>query len=340
MTTLIERNTTIPTKKQETFTTAADNQTQVEIHILQGERPMAKDNRSLGRFNLVGIPSAPRGVPQVDVAFDIDANGILHVSATDKATNKEQKITITASSGLSKDEVDNMVKEAESHAGEDKSRKELIEVRNQLDSLVYSTEKLVNENREKLAEADVKAIEDALAEGKKALEQDNVEEIKKAMENITQASHKVAEVLYKQTPPEGGAPGEALRAEPVRVMWSKVVEEEGDVSRCRGGRGGGEVERLMRALHARSLALLRTFHARSQIRRWLWANCPLDTGSSDTAIMEWEGSRRSGHAGYRGLKEQVHPKGTEGTGGGGRGEQEPKPLLPRRGAYLSLLCKK
>ena len=233
MTALIERNTTIPTKKQETFTTAADNQTQVEIHILQGERPMAKDNRSLGRFNLVGIPSAPRGVPQVDVAFDIDANGILHVSATDKATNKEQKITITASSGLSKDEVDNMVKEAESHAGEDKSRKELIEVRNQLDSLVYSTEKLVSENREKLPEADVKAIEDALAEGKKALEQDNVDELKKAMENITQASHKVAEVLYKQTPPEGGAPGEGAggtgeeaKASEGDVVDAEVVEEE------------------------------------------------------------------------------------------------------------------
>jgi molecular chaperone DnaK len=233
MTALIERNTTIPTKKQETFTTAADNQTQVEIHIVQGERPMAKDNRSLGRFNLVGIPPAPRGMPQVDVAFDIDANGILHVSATDKATNKEQKITITASSGLSKDEVDNMVKEAESHAGEDKSRKELIEVRNQLDSLIYSTEKLVNENREKLPADDVKAIEDAIAEGKKALEQDNVEELKKAMENITQASHKVAEVLYKQTPPEGGAPGEAAGGagegakEPEGdVVDAEVVEEE------------------------------------------------------------------------------------------------------------------
>jgi molecular chaperone DnaK len=233
MTALIERNTTIPTKKQETFTTAADNQTQVEIHIVQGERPMAKDNRSLGRFNLVGIPPAPRGMPQVDVAFDIDANGILHVSATDKATNKEQKITITASSGLSKDEVDNMVKEAESHAGEDKSRKELIEVRNQLDSLVYSTEKLVSENREKLPEADIKSIEDALAEGKKALEQDNVEELKKAMENITQASHKVAEVLYKQTPPEGGAPGEGAGGagedtkEPEGdVVDAEVVEEE------------------------------------------------------------------------------------------------------------------
>ncbi|MCP3676202.1 MAG: molecular chaperone DnaK [Deltaproteobacteria bacterium] len=233
MTALIEKNTTIPTKKQETFTTAADNQTQVEIHIVQGERPMAKDNRSLGRFNLVGIPSAPRGVPQVDVAFDIDANGILHVSATDKATGKEQKITITASSGLSKEEVDNMVKEAESHAGEDKSRKELIETRNQLDSLVYSTEKLVNENREKLEEVDVKAIEDALAEGKKALEQDNVDEMKKAMESITQASHKVAEVLYKQTPPEGGAPGDAAggageetKAPEGDVVDAEVVEEE------------------------------------------------------------------------------------------------------------------
>ncbi|MFQ5329549.1 MAG: Hsp70 family protein, partial [Thermodesulfobacteriota bacterium] len=193
--------------------------------ILQGERPMAPDNRGLGRFHLVGIPAAPRGMPQVDVAFDIDANGILHVSATDKATNKEQKITVTASSGLSKDEVDNMVKEAESHSSEDQSRKELIEVRNQLDSLVYSTEKLVNENREKLDEADVKAIEDALAEGKKALEQDNVDELKKAMENITQASHKVAEVLYKQNPPEGGAPGEGAAG----GAGDEAQAQEGDV---------------------------------------------------------------------------------------------------------------
>ncbi|MFQ5586951.1 MAG: molecular chaperone DnaK [Thermodesulfobacteriota bacterium] len=236
MTTLISRNTTIPTKKQETFTTAADNQTQVEIHVLQGERPMAKDNRSLGRFHLVGIPPAPRGMPQVDVAFDIDANGILNVSAKDKATGKEQKITITASSGLSKDEVDNMVKEAESHADEDKSRKELIEVRNQLDSLIYSTEKLLNENREKLPEADVKPIEDALAEGKKALEQDNIDEIKKAMENITQTSHKVAEVLYKQSAP-GGAPGEAgagageeAKEQEGEVVDAEVVDEEGKSS--------------------------------------------------------------------------------------------------------------
>ena len=232
MTSLITRNTTIPTKKQETFTTAADNQTQVEIHVLQGERQMAQDNRSLGRFHLVGIPSAPRGVPQVEVAFDIDANGILNVSATDKATSKEQKITITASSGLSKDEVETMVKEAESHADEDKGRKEVIETRNQLDSLIYSTEKLVNENRSKVSEEDVKAVEAAIAEGKKALEQDNVDELKKATENITQASHKIAEALYKQSPPEG-APGEApggAGQEPgggqEDVVEAEVVEEE------------------------------------------------------------------------------------------------------------------
>ena len=141
MTALIERNTTIPTKKQEIFTTAADNQTQVEIHVMQGERQMAADNRTLGKFNLVGIPSAPRGVPQVEVSFDIDANGILNVSAKDMGTNKEQNITITASSGLSKDEVEDMVKDAEGHAEEDAKRKELIEARNQLDSLVYSTAK-------------------------------------------------------------------------------------------------------------------------------------------------------------------------------------------------------
>ena len=143
MTTLIQRNTTIPTKKKETFTTAGDNQTQVEIHVLQGERPMAKDNRTLGKFNLLGIPPAPRGVPQVEVAFDIDANGILHVAAKDKATNKEQRITITSTSGLSKDEVSGMVKEAEGHAEEDKQKREMVEERNKLDSLVYSIEKLL-----------------------------------------------------------------------------------------------------------------------------------------------------------------------------------------------------
>ncbi len=233
MTTLIQRNTTIPTKKQETFTTAADNQTQVEIHVLQGERPMARDNRTLGKFHLIGLPPAPRGMPQVDVAFDIDANGILNVSAMDKATAKEQRITITASSGLSKEEVKGMVKEAESHADEDKKRKEVIELRNQLDSVIYSTEKLLNENRSKLPEADAKAIEDALAEGKKALEKDDKDELQRAMDNITQASHKVAEILYKQAAPgeaagaATGAPGQEAKGKEAEVVEAEVVEEEG-----------------------------------------------------------------------------------------------------------------
>jgi molecular chaperone DnaK len=197
MTTLITRNTTIPARKKEIFTTAADSQTQVEIHILQGERPMAKDNRTLGKFHLEGIPSAPRGVPQVEVAFDIDANGILNVSAKDLATNKEQRITITASSGLAKDEVEKMVKEAESHADEDKKRKEVIETRNQLDSLVYSTEKLMHENRAKIGEAEAKEVDEAIAEAKKALEANEPDQLKNAMAKLTAASHKVAEAMYK-----------------------------------------------------------------------------------------------------------------------------------------------
>ncbi|MBI1912088.1 MAG: molecular chaperone DnaK [Deltaproteobacteria bacterium] len=230
MTTLIPRNTTIPSKKKEVFTTAADNQTQVEIHILQGERPMARDNRTLGKFHLMGIPSAPRGVPQVEVAFDIDANGILNVSAKDLATNKEQKITITASSGLVKDEVEKMVKEAEAHAEDDKKRKEVIETRNQLDSLVYSTEKLLNENRAKVPDEDAKAVEEALAEGKKALEQNELEPLKEALGKINAASHKVAEVMYKSAaeaqqgaPQAGGAQEGAKQGD---VVDAEVVDEQ------------------------------------------------------------------------------------------------------------------
>ncbi len=224
MTTLISRNTTIPTKKKETFTTAADSQTQVEIHVLQGERPMARDNRSLGRFHLIGLPPAPRGVPQIEVAFDIDANGILNVSAKDLATSKEQKITITASSGLARDEVEKMVKEAEGHAEEDKKRKESIETRNQLDTLIYSTEKLVNENRAKLPEADVKAVEEAVAEARKSLDSNDAEVLKGAIGKITSASHKVAELLYQtattaagaaEAGKEGGKEGEVVEAEVV-----------------------------------------------------------------------------------------------------------------------------
>jgi len=198
MTKLIQRNTTIPTKKTEVFSTAADNQTSVEIHVIQGERDMAVGNRTLGKFHLIGIPSAPRGMPQIEVTFDIDANGIVNVSAKDKGTGKEQKITITASSGLKEEEIEKMVKEAETHAEEDKKRREEIETRNQADALIYQTEKTLNEQKDKLSESDKKPLEEALERAKKALESNNTDEIKKEMENLTQASHKLAEVMYKQ----------------------------------------------------------------------------------------------------------------------------------------------
>jgi molecular chaperone DnaK len=206
-TVLIPRNTTIPTRKSETFSTAADNQTSVEIHVLQGERPVASGNRSLGKFHLIGIPPAPRGVPQVDVTFDIDANGILNVSAKDNATNKEQKITITASSGLSKEEAERMKKEADTHADEDKSRLAEVEARNRLDSLVYQTDKIIKENREKLAEADVKAGEEALEEARRALTEGGVDKLNAAAETLTKASHRIAETMYKaqQTAASAGA---------------------------------------------------------------------------------------------------------------------------------------
>ena len=197
MTVLIPRNTTIPTRKSEIFSTAADNQTSVEIHVLQGERPVASGNRTLGKFHLIGIPPAPRGVPQVEVTFDIDANGILNVSAKDTATNKEQKITITASTGLSKEEAERMKKEADSHAAEDKARLSEVEARNRLDNLVYQTEKLVKENREKLAEPDVKAAEEALEESRRALSEGGLEKLNAAVDNLTKASHRIAESLYK-----------------------------------------------------------------------------------------------------------------------------------------------
>ncbi len=196
-TVLIPRNTTIPTRKSETFSTAADNQTSVEIHVLQGERPVASGNRSLGKFHLIGIPPAPRGVPQVDVTFDIDANGILNVSAKDNATNKEQKITITASSGLSKEEAERMKKEADAHADEDKSRLSEVEARNRLDNLVYQTDKIIKENREKLAEADVKAGEEAIEDARRALTEGGLDRLNAAAENLTKASHRIAESMYK-----------------------------------------------------------------------------------------------------------------------------------------------
>lgn len=207
MTVLIPRNTTIPTRKAEMFSTAADNQTSVEIHVLQGERPVASGNRTLGKFHLIGLPPAPRGVPQVEVTFDIDANGILNVSAKDMATNKEQKITITASSGLSKEEAEKMRKEAESHSDEDKAKIAEAEARNRCDNLVYQTEKLIRENREKLAEADVKAAEEAVEAAKRALAEGGVERLNQAAEELTKASHKLAEAMYKATSAAGAAAG-------------------------------------------------------------------------------------------------------------------------------------
>ena len=215
-TTLIERNTTIPTKKSEIFSTAADSQTSVEVHVLQGERSMARDNRTLGKFQLVGLPPAPRGVPQIEVAFDIDANGIVNVSAKDQGTGKEQKITITASSGLSKDEVDRMMREAESHADEDKARKEAIEARNQADQAVYAAERMMQEAGDKLSAEDRAPIESAVADVRKALESEDDAALKSAMEALTAVQHKAAEAMYKQASqapppppdPSSGAPGD------------------------------------------------------------------------------------------------------------------------------------
>ncbi len=199
MTTLIPRNTTIPSRKSETFSTAADNQTSVEVHVLQGERQLARDNRTLGRFQLVGLPPAPRGVPQIEVAFDIDANGIVSVSAKDVATGKEQKITINGASGLSKDEVNRMVKDAEAHASEDKGRRELIDERNQADALAYSVEKTVNENRDRLPAADVTRIETAITALRQAATGDSLDTIRRAKDALQHASHAMAEQLYKQS---------------------------------------------------------------------------------------------------------------------------------------------
>ena len=210
MTTLIPRNTTIPTRKSETFSTAADSQTSVEVHVLQGERPLARDNRTLGRFELVGLPPAPRGVPQIEVTFDIDANGMVNVSAKDLGTGKEQKITITASSGLSKDEVDRMMKDAESHAEEDRTRKEEIETRNKADQAVYGAEKMIVDMGAKLAAEDKASVETAIEALKAAIAGNDTAGMNRAMEQLTQAQHKAAEALYKGAGASGaGGAGEA-----------------------------------------------------------------------------------------------------------------------------------
>jgi molecular chaperone DnaK len=208
-TVLIPRNTTIPTKKTETFSTAADSQTAVDIHVYQGERPMAKDNRLLGTFRLDGLPAAPRGVPQVEVSFDIDANGILNVTATDKATNREQNITITSSSGLSESEVEEMVQEAASNEADDQIRRDIIESRNQLDNLLYQTEKVLSDNKEKLPEGEVANVETAIANAKEALDSDELDTLKGAFEALTAASHKLAEVAYQDADGDAAAGGPA-----------------------------------------------------------------------------------------------------------------------------------
>jgi molecular chaperone DnaK len=210
---LIERNTTIPTRKTQIFSTAADNQTAVSIHVLQGEREMATQNRTLGRFDLADIPPAPRGVPQIEVTFDIDANGIVHVSAKDLGTGKEQKIRIESSSGLSEDEINRMVKDAEVHAEEDRKLKEGVEARNEADSLIYATEKSITDYGDKVGEEDKAKISEAIADLRKALEGDDLEDIKAKTETLKQASYKLAEEVYKAQQAQGAAEGAGPEAE-------------------------------------------------------------------------------------------------------------------------------
>jgi molecular chaperone DnaK len=227
---MIPRNTTIPTKKTETFSTAADSQPSVEVHVLQGERPLAKDNRTLGKFHLTGLPPAPRGVPQIEVTFDIDANGILNVTAKDKATNKEQKIQITSSSGLSKEEVERMAKEAEAHSAEDKAKREEIEARNQLDGMVYQVEKMLKENGDKISGDEKGQVESAVADAKKALEGTDAAAMNAAREKLTQASHKLAEAMYKAqqaAPPADGATGAGPQAGAANGAGQQEKKDEG-----------------------------------------------------------------------------------------------------------------
>jgi len=234
MTTLITRNTTIPTRKSETFSTAADSQPSVEVHVMQGERPMARDNRTLGKFHLDGIPPAPRGVPQIEVTFDIDANGIVNVSAKDKGTGKEQKITITASSGLSKDEVDRMVKDAEAHAEEDKKRKEEVDTRNHADQAVHAAEQFMKESGDKVQAEDRLAIESAITDVKQALESRDAAAITKKLDALMDAQTKAATKLYQQAGPDvdagaagaAGGTGTSDGAASGDVIDAEVIEEE------------------------------------------------------------------------------------------------------------------
>jgi molecular chaperone DnaK len=228
---MIQRNTTIPTKKTETFSTAADSQTEVEVHVLQGERPLAAQNRTLGKFKLGGLPPAPRGVPQIEVTFDIDANGILNVTAKDNATGKDTRITITSSSGLSKDEVEKMAKDAEAHSAEDKEKREEIEARNSLDGLVYNIEKMIKDSGEKVQAADKTEVEEALAEAKKVLEgAPSSKELRAAHEKLTHASHKLAEVLYKaNAAAAGAAPGAEAPPEEAKKDEGVIDAEYVDV---------------------------------------------------------------------------------------------------------------
>ena len=225
---MIPRNTTIPTKKTETFSTAADSQTSVEVHVLQGERPMAAQNRTLGKFHLTGLPPAPRGVPQIEVTFDIDANGILNVTAKDNATGKDQKITITSSSGLSKEEVEQMAKDAEAHSAEDKAQRESIDSKNQLDSMIYQIEKMLKEQGDKISGSDRGDVENALADAKKAVESNDKAQMEKARETLTAASHKLAEQMYKSAPVAAGSrSGQQAEAGPEPGLKRRRQREEG-----------------------------------------------------------------------------------------------------------------
>jgi molecular chaperone DnaK len=238
MTALIERNTTIPTRKSQVFSTAADGQTAVDIHVLQGERPLAGDNKTLGRFQLTDIAPAPRGIPQVEVTFDIDANGIVHVSAKDKANGREQKITITSSSGLSKEEVEKMKQDAEAHADEDKKKKELIDLKNESDALVYSAEKTINDNKDKIDSEKKSSLEAKIADLKKAIEKANVDEIKAKKEELQKLLYEIGSSLY-QAPgsgqaapgadaPGGQQPGGEAKETVVDAKYEEVKEEDKD----------------------------------------------------------------------------------------------------------------